>query len=198
MTRIAIAAAPTVVRAGLEALLSATPGWEVVGSFADASHLESLRPDVLVAALPLSELPASRGPTVIVLITSEGQPEWSGAALRAGVRALLPRDAAAAAILAAVEAAASGMAVIDPLELEGLLGAPAPVDAADTGAPLTPREMEVLRMMADGAANKEIAWKLAISEHTVKFHVASVMGKLSAASRTEAVTRGLRRGLILM
>jgi len=56
----------------------------------------------------------------------------------------------------------------------------------------------VLRMMADGAANKEIAWKLAISEHTVKFHVASVMGKLNASSRTEAVTRGLRRGLILM
>jgi DNA-binding CsgD family transcriptional regulator len=89
--------------------------------------------------------------------------------------------------------------VIDPQELEGLLGSPGPVDAADTGtAPLTPRELEVLRMMADGAANKEIAWKLAISEHTVKFHVASVMGKLNASSRTEAVTRGLRRGLILM
>ena len=73
------------------------------------------------------------------------------------------------------------------------------MDTADTGgAPLTPRELEVLRMMADGAANKEIAWKLAISEHTVKFHVASVMGKLNASSRTEAVTRGLRRGLILM
>jgi DNA-binding NarL/FixJ family response regulator len=115
------------------------------------------------------------------------------------VRALLPRDAPAAAILAAVEAAANGLAVIDPQELEGLLGSPVPLDTADTGgAPLTPRELEVLRMMADGAANKEIAWKLAISEHTVKFHVASVMGKLNASSRTEAVTRGLRRGLILM
>jgi len=197
VTRIVIAATSAVVRAGLEALLSATPGWEVAGSFADASHVESLRPDVLVAALPVGELPA--GVPAIVLLTSEGQPEWTADALRRGVRALLPRDAPAAAILAAVEAAANGLAVIDPQELEGLLGSPVPVDAADVGgAPLTPREMEVLRMMADGAANKEIAWKLAISEHTVKFHVASVMGKLNASSRTEAVTRGLRRGLILM
>jgi DNA-binding NarL/FixJ family response regulator len=189
-----------VVRAGLEALLSATPGWEVAGSFADASHVDSLRPDVLVAALPVSGLAAMQSAApAIVLLTSEGQPEWTADALRSGVRALLPRDAPAAAILAAVEAAANGLAVIDPQELEGLLGSPGPVDAADTGtAPLTPRELEVLRMMADGAANKEIAWKLAISEHTVKFHVASVMGKLNASSRTEAVTRGLRRGLILM
>jgi DNA-binding NarL/FixJ family response regulator len=193
--RIAIAASSAVVRTGLEALLSATPGWEVAGSFADASHLDSLRPDVLVAALPVSELPVL---PAIVLLTSEGQPEWTTDALRSGVRAVLPRDAPAAAILAAVEAAANGLAVIDPQELEGLLGSPAPVEADNGGAPLTPREMEVLRMMADGAANKEIAWKLAISEHTVKFHVASVMGKLNASSRTEAVTRGLRRGLILM
>jgi DNA-binding NarL/FixJ family response regulator len=208
VTRIVIAASSAVVRAGLEALLSATPGWEVAGSFADASHVDSLRPDVLVAALPVGGLPVvsngmsnagATGAPAIVLITSEGQPEWTADALRSGVRALLPRDAPAAAILAAVEAAANGLAVIDPQELEGLLGSPGPVDAADTGgAPLTPRELEVLRMMADGAANKEIAWKLAISEHTVKFHVASVMGKLNASSRTEAVTRGLRRGLILM
>jgi NarL family two-component system response regulator YdfI len=199
--RIVIAAPSAVVRAGLEALLSATPGWEVAGSFADASHVDSLRPDVLVAALPVDGLPAAvpNGAPAIVLLTSEGQPEWTAEALRSGVRALLPRDASAAAILAAVEAAANGLAVIDPQELEELLGSPVPVDAADTGgAPLTPRETEVLRMMADGAANKEIAWKLAISEHTVKFHVASVMGKLNASSRTEAVTRGLRRGLILM
>ncbi len=156
---------------------------------------------MLVAALPLSEL-SSAGVPAIVLLTSEGQPEWTAEAVRGNVRALLPRDAPAAAILAAVEAAANGLAVIDPQELEGLLGAPGlaeTAEAADTqGAPLTPREMEVLRMLADGAANKEIAWKLAISEHTVKFHVASVMGKLNASSRTEAVTRGLRRGLILM
>jgi len=198
VTRIAIAAPSAVVRAGLEALLSSTAGWEVTGSFADTSHLDSLQIDVLVAAVPVNELPAAAA-VAIVLLTSEGQPEWTAEALRHGVRALLPRDAAAPTILAAVEAAANGLAVIDPQELESLLGSPSPAETGDSGgAALTPRETEVLRMLADGAANKEIAWKLAISEHTVKFHVASVMGKLNASSRTEAVTRGLRRGLILM
>ena len=99
---------------------------------------------------------------------------------------------------------ANGMALIDPQELESLLsGSGAATNAAASAAevattPLTPRELEVLRMMADGAANKEIAWKLGISEHTVKFHVASILGKLDAGSRTEAVTRGLRSGLILI
>jgi DNA-binding NarL/FixJ family response regulator len=200
VTRIAIAAPSAVIRAGLEALLAATPGWEVAGSFADASSLDSLQLDVLVAAVPVSELRVVSGAVpAIVLLTSEGQPEWTADALRSGVRALLPRDAPAAAILAAVEAAASGLAVIDPQELEGLLGSTGVTEPTDSGgAALTPRETEVLRMMADGAANKEIAWKLAISEHTVKFHVASVMGKLNASSRPDAVTRGLRRGLILM
>jgi DNA-binding NarL/FixJ family response regulator len=61
---------------------------------------------------------------------------------------------------------------------------------------LTPRELQVLRLIAEGMPNKEIADQLSISEHTVKFHVASVLGKLQAASRTEAVTQGIRRGLV--
>jgi two-component system, NarL family, response regulator YdfI len=193
VTRIAIAAPSAVVRAGLEALLSAIPGLEVIGA-----EWRGAMPgaDVLVATLPIAELPS--GPAV-VLLTSEAQPVWTAEALQAGVRALLPRDASADSIVAAIEAAANGLAVIDPRELEGLLGAPGMAEPADAGGgALTPRELEVLRMLADGAANKEIAWKLGISEHTAKFHVASVMGKLNASSRTEAVTRGLRRGLILM
>jgi DNA-binding NarL/FixJ family response regulator len=64
--------------------------------------------------------------------------------------------------------------------------------------PLTPRENEVLQMLASGLGNKEIAAKMEISEHTVKFHVASILGKLGAASRTEAVSLGIRRGLVLL
>jgi DNA-binding NarL/FixJ family response regulator len=199
MTRIAIAAPSAVVRAGLEALLAAIPGLEVIGSSADAAQwacADPLRPDVLVTTLPAAELPSG---LAVVLLTSEVQPAWTAEALQAGVRALLPRDAAADAILAAIEAAANGLAVIDPLELEGLLGAPGAAEPPDSGgSALTPRESEVLRLLAEGAPNKEIAWKLGISEHTVKFHVASVMGKLNASSRTEAVAKGLRRGLILM
>src|SRR5580700_8358167 len=78
VTRIAIAAPSAVIRAGLEALLAATPGWEVAGSFADASSLDSLQLDVLVAAVPVSELRVVSGAVpAIVLLTSEGQPEWT-------------------------------------------------------------------------------------------------------------------------
>jgi DNA-binding NarL/FixJ family response regulator len=199
LIRIAIAAASAVVRAGLESLLASAPGLEVVGSFADAAGLDALRPDVFLLAGNAAL--ASGGVTVV--LTNEDQPAWTADALRSGVRALLPRDSSPAAILAAVDAAASGLALIDPQELESLLAVSAPAQAMETAAAapvaaLTPRELEVLRMMADGAANKEIAWKLGISEHTVKFHVASILGKLDAGSRTEAVTRGLRSGLILI
>jgi DNA-binding CsgD family transcriptional regulator len=84
---------------------------------------------------------------------------------------------------------------VDPREMEGWLGSRLP--AAGEDAPeLTAREREVLRMIADGAANKVIAWKLGVSEHTVKFHVASILAKLGAATRTEAVSIGMRRGLV--
>jgi DNA-binding NarL/FixJ family response regulator len=78
-----------------------------------------------------------------------------------------------------------------------------PVLASERALPLaqqtlSPREIQVLSMLAEGVGNKTIAWKLGISEHTVKFHVASIMTKLNAGSRTEAVTQGIRRGLILI
>jgi DNA-binding CsgD family transcriptional regulator len=63
---------------------------------------------------------------------------------------------------------------------------------------LTPREREVLDMLASGLSNKEIAWRMKISEHTVKFHVASVFAKLDVSTRTEAVMQGIRRGLVMM
>jgi DNA-binding NarL/FixJ family response regulator len=196
LIRIGIAADSAVVRAGLEALLATAPGFEVAGSFPDAGGIEALQPDVLLLAgkaAPTSGTPA-------VVLSDEDQPAWTAEALRAGVRALLPRGASPASVVAALDAAASGMALIDPQELESLLAVPAsaPAPAADGAAPLTPRELEVLRLMADGAANKEIAWRLSISEHTVKFHVGSILGKLNAGTRTEAVTRGLKSGLIMI
>jgi len=102
--------------------------------------------------------------------------------------------------VAAVETAANGLAVIDPQELDALLSsaAPAPVQADAEPSALSARELEVLRMISEGAANKIIAWKLGISEHTAKFHVASILAKLGASSRTEAVTLGIRKGLVLL
>lgn len=200
MTRLLIAAPTAVVRAGLEALVSSEPDIELAGSFPDLSSADALRPDVILAAVPIEELapPQDSHAPAIVLLSNEAQPAWTPEALRLGVRAVLPRDASPAAVLAAVEAASSGMAVLDPHELETLLAASAPA-AASTGPPvLTSRELEVLAMMAEGAANKNIAWKLGISEHTVKFHVASILGKLHAATRAEAVAIGMRKGLILI
>jgi NarL family two-component system response regulator YdfI len=198
--RLLIAAPSAVVRAGLEALMASNPAVEFAGSFADLSAVDAVHPDVVLAALPLADLPPplnGRAP-VYVLLTSESQPAWTLEAARAGVRALLSRDASAGEILAAVEAAGNGLAAVDPREFEALLAPAAPAQVAAENSSLTVRELEVLRMMADGAANKAIAWKLAISEHTVKFHVASILAKLNASSRTEAVTLGIRRGLILL
>lgn len=129
-------------------------------------------------------------------------------ALRRGARAVLPRESAPEEIVAAVFAAAAGLVALRPETAELVIGneprrpafnstRPGSVDGFSEEA-LTPRELEVLNLVAEGAGNKEIATRLRISEHTVKFHVASILSKLGAASRTEAVALGVRRGLILL
>lgn len=182
MIRVEVESPDDTVRAGLEALMSSSPGLSLAEQDAD----------VLLAAATLDDLAA--GPPIVLL----GEPVWNPQAIRLGVRAMLPHDAASGEIVAAIHAAANGMAVVDPRDLEGwIAGLSAPAPQAETG-PLTPREIEVLAMMAEGAANKAIAWKLQISEHTAKFHVASILGKLNAGTRAEAVALGMKRGLILL
>jgi len=194
MIRVLIAAPSTVMRSGLETLIASSPGMEVGGVYTDLSGLDSLRPDVVLSTEPPQDLSPP-----LVLLSSEAQPVWTQDLVRLGVRAILPRDASANEIVAAVEAAASGLATVDPRELEVLLGSAAPVAAAPAEpAVLTARELEVLRMVADGDANKIIAWRLGISEHTVKFHVASILSKLNASTRAEAVALGIRKGMILI
>ena len=143
-------------------------------------------PDVVLAA---GTTVSFETPAVVL---SEGTDDYGHS-----VRAYLPPDAAAAEILAAIAAVGQGLVVLTQVQAERLLPArsqrenlPRLVEA------LTPREIEVLRLMADGLVNKEIADRLGISEHTAKFHVASILGKLQASSRTDAVARGMRRGLI--
>ncbi|HEX7127841.1 MAG TPA: response regulator transcription factor [Thermodesulfobacteriota bacterium] len=194
MIRLAIVAPSPVIRAGLETLAASSPEIQVVGAFPDFSGAEDLRPDVILASLP-----PEAGATPTVLLSGDPQPLWTLDALRRGVRALLPRDASPSEILAAVQAAAGDFAVVAAEDLAAWLSASAPREAdLPRDATLTPRELEVLRIMADGGANKTIAWKLGVSEHTAKFHVASILAKLGAASRTEAVTIGIRKGLVLL
>src|SRR5579872_4481995 len=128
---------------------------ELAGGFPDLTAVEALHPDVVLSALALSEIPpAANGYlAAYVVLGGESPSGWTQEAVRLGVRALLPRDASAEQILAAVEAAAAGMLVADPREFEALL----PAYTASEPAVLTAREIEVLRMMAEGAANKQIA-----------------------------------------
>lgn len=113
-----------------------------------------------------------------------------------GLRAALPRSADPSAIRAALHAASQGLVVIDPTLLGGLLGrAPS---ASPRAQELTARELEVLRLLAEALPNKLIADRLGISDHTAKFHVNSVLSKLSAGSRTEAVVRAARLGLVTL
>ena len=121
-------------------------------------------------------------------------------AIQLGIRGVLPADVAPAQLLSAVAAVAKGLLVLQPGE-QALAAASTQFrngESTELFEPLTPREKEVLQMLAGGLGNKQIAARLKISEHTAKFHVASILGKLGASSRTEAVSLGLRRGLILL
>ena len=137
--------------------------------------------------------------THVVLLNSGRSLSRANQALRAGVRGILPRDLSAVQLATALNAIAQGFAVLHPGELEPQsAGAGGANEAADLVETLTAREREVLQMLAQGRGNREIAARLKISEHTVKFHVASILGKLGASTRTEAVSVALRRGLILL
>lgn len=201
MTRVLLAATSAVVRAGLEALLE-RHGFDIAGSAADLGSLaeiaESVGADVVLVEvdgpLPAHDLPVgSEWSVPLVLVTDEIAD--ARRLLRENVRGIIPPDSSGEQIAAAVQAAALGLVVL-PLEATVSL---VPVGAAvATAETLTPRETEVLQMLAEGDGNKQIARRLGISDHTVKFHVASIMGKLGADTRTEAVTLGIRQGLIMV
>ena len=112
----------------------------------------------------------------------------------------MPRAASADEIMLAIEAVVAGLVVLHPDRVEALRRVWPGRDRSDrvVRESLTARETEVLIMMAEGLGNKSIAARLGISEHTVKFHVASIFTKLKAGSRTEAVAIGVRRGLIMI
>jgi DNA-binding NarL/FixJ family response regulator len=212
VTSVLIVAASAVVRAGLETILSGRPSVEVAGSVADGAGLddaiERLAPDVVLIDLETAGPPGTVVPPLTgddggpayVLLSDRLDAAGTSDALRQGARAVLPRGADAAAIAAAVEAAAAGLVVLVPESaalLPVLSSGPRPLAPAGVES-LTRREIEVLGMLAEGMGNKQIARRLGISEHTVKFHVGSILAKLGAGSRTEAVTLGLRQGLIMV
>jgi NarL family two-component system response regulator YdfI len=141
-------------------------------------------------------------PAWIVFVATADE-QTSLEALAAGASAVLPRSADPAEIVAAIRALASGFSVLQPPVLAALLDKRAtalelPNGDADGNPRLTAREIEVLAAMADGASNKEIARRLDISFHTVKFHVAAILDKLEAESRTEAVVKASQLGIVML
>jgi DNA-binding NarL/FixJ family response regulator len=130
----------------------------------------------------------------ILLLSSEPDPTVFDRILKEKVGGLLSADASSEQIVQAIKSLASGLMVFDSAFMRHVTRGPD--DDTELPEPLTPREREVLGLLAEGLGNKEIAARLNISEHTIKFHIRSILGKLGASSRTEAVSRGLRSGLI--
>ena len=209
MIRVLIVAAAARARRALESLLHAQ-GCEVVGSFtvledaADAiaeKELDAIIIDASDSAVEdlfeaLQETGVARETPVILLLPGASPDSH---ALRLGVRGILPPSPEPQQLAAALQAVVRELVVLHSEEgsrIRPAAGRTAP--AEELTEPLTPREREVLRLLASGLGNKEIAAKLKISEHTAKFHVASILGKLGAASRAEAVSIGMRNGLILL
>jgi len=171
-------------------------------------QIDTVQPDVLLVDLGaarvgawLRHLGTLRLPPGVVMLTDDPRPALGVELLRRGGRAVLPRHASSEEIVAAIEAVAAGLVVLHPEAMTSLrsasLARPGAV-AAVADQRLTAREIEILGLIAEGLGNKPIAARLRISDHTVKFHIASIFAKLSAGSRTEAVTIGVRQGLIMI
>lgn len=182
-------------RAGLASLLDAQPGIEVADT-AIPAELSPADDEAEVWVWDLGLGPAasrldSEWPQVeIPLIVLAPDDESGGAALREGVAGVLPRDVEGPTLALAVRAAAAGLIVTDPRYLDAS-GEPS---GPDVESPLTPREVEVLELIADGLSNRDIGTALGISAHTAKFHVKAILDKLDAASRTDAVVQAVRLG----
>ena len=205
--RILIIANDPLARAGLAALLENRPDCLLVGHLAATTNLPAeidiYRPNVLLWDLGWSPLPADveqlgiSTDVDIPIVALLPDNLYAADVNEAGVQGLLPRDATASKLLAALQAALQGLTVIDPFLIDTVIPTPS-TSLPPLPDPLTPRESEVLQLLAEGLPNKTIAHRLNISEHTVKFHVNAIMGKLTAQSRTEAVVRATQLGLILL
>lgn len=198
-----VSPSPT-VRVGLRELLTAEGDIAVVGEAAGAADLVPPWPtqpavavlDARAGAAALARLEAGWPALGAVLLGGEfARPRG---AVGVAPRGFLTADAGAEELRAAVRAVASGLTVVAPALLRPLLTSPREPAEPEVEEPLTPRELEVVQLLAAGLPNKAIARRLGISEHTAKFHVSAVLAKLGASSRTEAVTTAARRGLVLL
>ena len=212
MIRVLIWAKSPFTLAGLQAAVSPDPRFAIVGQLSRSTETEpeltGFQEDVIlfdglegdIDELLLGSSKEHRSRRVVLLAEDLTRAE-TVRLMQSGVQAILPRDSSASEIASALEAVNEGLVAFSPEFFRLLLPTPAEgveQDFAYLNDPLTARETEVLGLLAGGAGNKEIATQLRISEHTAKFHVSSILSKLGATTRTEAVSRGYRLGLILI
>lgn len=207
--RVVLADDHAVVRKGIREFLEEGGGIQVVGEAADGQEAQSLiqaqQPDVAILDV---RMPRASGIEVthwlrehairtgVLILTAYDDDPFVLAALRAGANGYVLKTADAEDIRAAVRAVAQGKSALDPEVARKLIAQVAGDSRAEPEEPLTPREIEVLQMAADGLTNRAIGGRLGISDRTVQGHLANVFGKLQANSRTEAVTKALKLGLI--
>lgn len=198
MIRILVVASSALARAGLSAVVRGDARLELAGD-APPEELEArvaaLDPDVVLEQRD-GVREAARVPTVALV--DDPRDAWAQAVTAGedrGAHAILTRDASPEEIAAALVAVAAGLVALQP---RALAASASPGEPRRERERLTAREIEVLTELSRGVPNKTIAADLTISEHTVKFHVASIFAKLGVSSRTEAVTHGVRLGLIML
>ena len=207
--RILIADDHPVVRDGLAAMLGTQPDFEVVATAANGQEAvrlaAELGPDVVLLDLEMPELDGvealarlrAASPAVRALVfTAFDTDERILSAVRAGAQGYLLKGAPRDELFRAIRVVSQGGSLLQPVVASKLMQRMARPGAAEAPAALTGREVEVLRLLAQGRANKEIAAVLVISERTVKFHVSAILSKLGAGNRTEAVRLAVQRGLV--
>jgi DNA-binding NarL/FixJ family response regulator len=203
-----------VVRRGLRAFFESEPDLEVVGAagsgtqaldLLDGLEAQGRRPDVVVMDMqmrPLNGIETTRliraryDNVAVVVLTSYADDELVRGAVEAGASGYVLKDADTDELAAAVRAAHRGELQLDPAVARRLLSSLGAASRSEAEADLTTREVEVLRLVGAGAANKEIAARLGISERTVRTHVSHILGKLGLASRTQASLWVVREGLV--
>lgn len=207
--RILIVAADALTRAGLAAILATQTELQAIGQLQPTDDIDKAlivyQPDIILwdigyaaddALEALAEFTQQTSAPTIPLLALLADSTLAHSVWQAGVRALIPRSAPIATLAAALYAAVANLVVLNARAASSVL-VPA-IGLPDAVEPLTAREREVLQWMAQGMPNKTIARELAISEHTVKFHVNAILSKFGAQSRTEAVVLASHAGLIML